>query len=78
MGRRKRQAGQVGTEEERGGRNSELNHALHRSVFAYLTRPVPDPDQPGHLITYGELDQRLRARAYRRAALACRKAPCGA
>lgn len=74
MGRHKRQTSQAETEATRHQRNSELNRALHRSVFAYLTRPVADPDQIGLTISYGELEQRLRARAYRQAVLAGRRA----
>lgn len=66
MGRRERQAGRITTKEPEQQQEGEaLRRALHRSVFAYLTRPVPDPDHPGQHITYGELDQRLRGRAYR-------------
>ena len=44
-----------------------LNHALHRSVVAYLGRMVPDPEHPGQTISYGDLEQRLRGRCYRAA-----------
>lgn len=48
--------------------NHALNLALHRSVFAQLTRLVQDPDQPGRQISLCELEQRLRGHAYRLAA----------
>jgi len=70
MGRGDRQAGRDGTTEELRQRNAALNHALQRSIFAHLTRAVPDPDHPGRQITWDQLEQRLRGRAYRQAALA--------
>lgn len=73
MGRHKRQTNHAETDDTRHRRNSVLNRALHQSVFAYLTRPVADPDRSGETITYGELEQRLRARAYRQAVRACRR-----
>jgi len=53
----------------------ELSLALHRSVFAQLTRLVPDPDQPGRNITTGELELRMRGRIYRQAASGCAQGP---
>ena len=64
---RRHQAGRSGTEQDRRERNSRLNQDLHRSVFAHLTRRMADPEQPGHQITYGELELRLQGRAYRQA-----------
>lgn len=76
MGQLKRRPGHNGHDEARHCRNRELLQGLHRSVFAHLTRPVADPDHPGQTISYDELDQRLRGRAYREAALAGRRAVC--
>jgi hypothetical protein len=70
MGHNKRIHHHDGDEERRHHRNRELHRALHRSVFAYLTRPVADPDHPGQRISYDERDQRLRGQAYRQAVLA--------
>jgi hypothetical protein len=49
---------------------TSLRQSLHHSVFAHLTRLVPDPDHPGTVISYHLLELRLRARCYRRAARA--------
>ena len=68
MGKGKHRPRQNQAELERHGRNSELSQALHRSIVAHLTRLVIDPDRPEQQITYDELEQRLRARAYRQAA----------
>ncbi len=77
MGRHKPRTDQARVKDERLRRNRDLNRALQQSLFTHLTRPVADPDQPGHWITYEELDMRLRGRAYRRAALECPRAPHG-
>lgn len=55
--------------------NDERNLALHRSVFAQLTRLVQDPDQPGRQISLCELEQRLRGNAYRLAASGSGESP---
>ena len=47
--------------------NALLSQAIHRSVFAHLTRQLDDPDHPGCQISYAELEQRQRARCYRQA-----------
>lgn len=73
MGRHNRQASQVRTLQTQHRRNQELSQALHRSIFSHLARPVADPDRPGEWISYDELDQRLRGRAYRQATLAARQ-----
>lgn len=75
MGRHERHSGQTVLDQERLRRNRELNRLLHRSILAHLTRPVADPERPGETISYGELEQRLRGRAYRRAAHAAHQAP---
>jgi hypothetical protein len=59
-----------GAEQDRRARNSMLSHDLHRSVFEHLTRQMADPDHPGERISYGELELRLRGRAYRQAVIA--------
>ena len=56
-----------GLPRERRAHIDRQNQLLHRSVFAHLTRRVADPDRPGEQITFGELDLRLRGRAYRQA-----------
>lgn len=37
---------------------------IHRATLGYLLNPVADPDRPGHLIPFYELEQRQRARRY--------------
>ncbi len=69
MGSCRHQAGRSGTEKDRREHNRRLSQDLHRSVFAHLTRRMADPDHPGQQISYGELELRLRGRAYRRAVL---------
>lgn len=68
MARHNHQAGQSEIQVRRQWRNRELDQALHQSIFAHLTRAVADPDRPGQQISWSELDQRLRGRAYRQAA----------
>ena len=70
MGSRRHQAGRSGMETVWREHNSRLSQDLHRSVFAHLTRRMADPDHPGQQISYGELELRLRGRAYRQAVLA--------
>jgi hypothetical protein len=66
MAHHRRRAAASGLDCERQGRNMDLNRALHRSVFAHLTRRVSDPEHPGRQIAYCELEQRLTARSFRR------------
>ena len=72
MGNRRHRSGRSGTEQHRRESNTRQSQDLHRSVFAHLTRRMADPDQPGQQISYGELELRLRGRAYRQALWAAR------
>ena len=49
-------------------RTTASHHAIQRATFQHHSALVNDPDHPGQQISYGELEQRLRARAYRLAA----------
>ncbi len=49
-------------------RAAASQHAIQRATFQHYAALVNDPDHPGQQIPYGELEQRLRARAYRLAA----------
>lgn len=73
MGKRKHGSGDARSEQERLAHIARQNQLLHRSVFAHLTRLVADPDRPGAQITFGELDLRLRGRAYRQAVQVSRR-----
>ena len=46
-------------------RRARAHHTIQQAIFTHLTELVDDPDHPGQRIAYGDLEERLRARAYR-------------
>lgn len=49
-------------------RTAASHQAIQRATYQHLMALVNDPDRPGHTVTYGELEQRMRGRCYRMAA----------
>lgn len=44
---------------------ARTHHAIQLATFNHLTELVADPDHPGQRIAYADLEERMRARAYR-------------